>query len=159
MFSIHEVLGLAVKLEKNGEGFYRGALSRFSEPGLTSLLGWLADEELRHMEWFSAKRSSLRPVQEESDMERMGDKLLREILGDQTFSLKEVDLSSIRDSKTLLEVAIEFEKDTVLFYEMICSLIGDSETTCRLEEIIEQERSHIASLQSLCPGENESAPV
>ena len=61
MFSIREILGLAEKLEKNGERFYRESQRRFSDPSLNALLQWLADEELRHEEWFAKKRSELKP--------------------------------------------------------------------------------------------------
>lgn len=149
MFSIREILGLAVKLEKNGEAFYRGAVERFPEPVLSSVLRWLADEELRHMEWFMTRRDALKPETEEREIQEIGDELLREILGDQTFSLKEVDLATIHDRSRLLEVAIEFEKDTVLFYEMLHSMVEGMDTADRLLEIIREEQSHIESLQGL----------
>jgi rubrerythrin len=152
LFSIREIMGLAVKLEKNGERFYRGAASRFSAPRLSALLRWLADEELRHTEWFSAKHSSLKLEEGERDVEETGDEILREILGDQTFSLQEVDLSSIQDQMDLLDIAIEFENDTVLFYEVLSSLVEDRETMERVSEIIAQEQTHIESLQALRSG-------
>ncbi|RJR41651.1 MAG: hypothetical protein C4576_17465 [Desulfobacteraceae bacterium] len=148
MFSIREILALAVKLEKNGERFYREAESRFKEPSLLSLLRWLADEELRHMDWFEHKRSEMKPAGEERDLEKIGDELLRDILGDQTFSLQEVDLSTIRDQVSLVDVAVEFESDTVLFYEMLLTLVDDKQTTDKLSEIIAEENNHIRSLRT-----------
>lgn len=148
MFSIREILGLAVKLEKNGELFYRAALSRFSEPSLVSLLGWLADEELRHKEWFMRKKSDLKPEGEDRELDEIEDELLRDILGDQTFSLQEVDLSTIHDEETLLNIAIEFENDTILFYRMLLTMIEDRETNEKLSEIIQEEDRHIQSLHT-----------
>jgi len=148
MFSIREILALAIKLEKNGEHFYRGAESRFADPSLASLLRWLADEELRHMEWFVSKRSEMKPEGEERDLEGIGDELLRDILGNQTFSLQEADLSKIHDQVSLVDVAIEFENDTILFYRMLLAMIEDRETTEKLSEIIEEEDRHIQSLRT-----------
>jgi len=147
MFSIREILALAVKLEKNGERFYRAAESRFKEPSLATLLRWLADEELRHVEWFEHKRSESKPQEEERDLEKIGDELLRDVLGDQTFSLQEADLSKIRDQAGLVDVAMEFESDTILFYEMLLTMVGDQETIDRLSEIIAEENNHIKSLR------------
>ena len=156
MFSIREILGLAVKLEKNGELFYRGAVPRFSNPSLVSLLKWLADEELRHMEWFMSKRAELKPEGQERDLDEIGDELLRDILGNQTFSLQEVDLSTIDDNETLIDIAIEFENDTILFYEMLLSLVENRETTDKLSEIIKEENSHIETLRTFCPEKDPS---
>jgi rubrerythrin len=159
VFSIREILGIAVKLEKNGERFYRAAGMRLSEPALASLLRWLAEEELRHMEWFTNKRLQLKSGGRERDLDEIGDALLRDILGDQTFSLQEVDLSTIHDNEALVDVAIEFESDTILFYEMLRSLVGDKETTEKLSEIIEEEKSHIESLRTLRPRKDPSAGI
>jgi len=41
--------------------------------------------------------------------------MLKDILGNQTFSLKEAEVSKIRTVEELVARAIEFEKDTILF--------------------------------------------
>jgi hypothetical protein len=87
----------------------------------------------------------------EREIQEIGDELLHEIMGDQTFSLQEVDLSTIREPSALLDIAIEFENDTVLFYEMLHSLVDDRETTEKLAQIIAEEQSHIQSLQTIRP--------
>ena len=53
MFLIHEILDLAIRLEKNGESVYRNAVDKASKPELVSLLEWMADEEVKHASWFS----------------------------------------------------------------------------------------------------------
>ena len=77
----------------------------------------------------------------------MGCSILTGVLGDQSFSLKEADLSKIGNVKDLLQLAVEFEKDTVLFYEMIGSFIEDTETSEKLNEIIAEENRHIELLE------------
>ncbi|MBN1104027.1 MAG: ferritin family protein [Deltaproteobacteria bacterium] len=145
MFSIREVLDLAVQIEKNGERFYREAMRRFLDPSVLSLLQWMAEEEVKHAEWFS-KRKELLP-QGEGERKEIESGLLVGILGDQTFSLKEADFSTIHDVGKMLEVALEFEKDTILFYEFIQSLVEDRETSKELQEILEEERRHIQNLE------------
>jgi rubrerythrin len=58
-----------------------------------------------------------------------------------------VDFSNIGHVKDLLGLAIECEKDTVLFYEMIEAFIQDGETLNQLKTIIEEERRHITTLE------------
>jgi len=92
MFAISEIYDLAIQIEKNGEAFYRDALKKFSHPGLNSLFQWLAEEEIEHQKWFIQKKGALNNPSESIDLVTIGGKILENILGDQTFSLKEADL-------------------------------------------------------------------
>ena len=47
----------------------------------------------------------------------------------------------------LLRMAVEFENDSIIFYEMIGSFIDDKETSEKLQEIIKEEKHHIELLQ------------
>ena len=147
MFSIREIFELAIQIEKNGEKFYRDALRKISNPSLISLLKWMADQEVEHQGWFSERKETLGNEVDHVELEEKGSSILQSILGDQSFSLKEADLSKIQDVEALLQLGIEFEKDTILFYEMIGSLIEDTETSQKLSEIIEEENHHIQLLQ------------
>lgn len=147
MFSIREILEIAKKLERNAELFYRGSTRKFSDPSLVSLLERLADAERRHYDWFSRKRELEPASAEDRQLREMESTFLREIVGDQTFSLKEVDLSSVRDTHSLVNFAIEYENDTILFYEFFRSLTDDAVTIEKLDEIIAEERNHILELK------------
>ena len=160
MFAISEIYDLAIQIEKNGEAFYRDALKKFPHPGLNTLLQWLAEEEIEHQKWFTQKKEALKNPSESVDLEDIGGKILENILGDQTFSLKEADLSKIGGVDALLDLAIEFEKDTIVFFEMIRVLIDDNETLGQLNEIIEQENNHVQTLQEHAKnwGEKDQSP-
>ena len=58
--------------------------------------------------------------------------MLQRVLGDQTFSLKDVDFSKIDQIEDVIKLAIEFERDTVVFYEMIESFIRLRQNTLQL---------------------------
>jgi rubrerythrin len=68
-------------------------------------------------------------------------------VGDQKFSLAEVDLAEIESVEELIEMAVEHEKDTILFYQMLQSFIDDPETNKELDEVIAQEEQHIKLLK------------
>jgi rubrerythrin len=155
MFSAREIYHLAIQIEKNGEKFYREALDKISNPSLRELIVWIADQELEHQEWFSERKAALEDKADDLDLEETGNTVLQNILGDQSFSLKEADLSSINNVEDLLRLAIEFENDSILFYEMIGSLVEDKETSEKLQEIIKEERHHIELLQDFEDEENE----
>ena len=84
-------------------------------------------------------------------MERLYGTLLRDMIGDQTFSLTEADLSQMDQVKSLLELAVEFENDTILLYETLHVLIDDAHVSARLQEIISDENGHIQMLNEKMP--------
>jgi rubrerythrin len=57
MFTLTDIIELAVQIEKNGESTYRRAQQATSDPFLADLLGRLADEELEHQRWFTELKS------------------------------------------------------------------------------------------------------
>ncbi len=149
MFDIREIIDLAIQIEKNGEKIYRNALQLVSNPSINALLQKLADEERRHVEWFSELKTKVKSTIDDPKLEEMGKSILFRVLGDQTFSLKDVDFSKVRRVNDLLDFAIEFERDTIVFYEMIRPLIDDIETLGHLEKIIEEENQHIRLFEEI----------
>jgi rubrerythrin len=147
MFSLREVFDLAIQIEKNGEQYYRDAMEKVSSPSLKSMLEWLAEQETKHISWFSERKEKLDTQGDDLEMAEVGGSILQGILGDQSFSLKEANLSEIGGVEALIQLAVEFEKDSILFYEMIGSFIEDSETSEKLNEIIEEENRHIQLLE------------
>ena len=149
MFTFKDIIAFAVQIESNGEEIYRRALLRNASPELSRLLEWIADEEARHGEWFEELARTAEPVPAESAMEKMGRIMLRSTLQDQSFTLDETDLSRVEDAERLLAMSIEFEQDTVAFYEMMRPFLQDPEAAAALDRIIEEERRHVEKLTAL----------
>jgi rubrerythrin len=143
MFSLAEVYDLGIRIEKNGEKFYRDALKQaWSEP-IADMLGLLAEEEVKHVDFFVKRLDALKQKRENPFLDEMSTSMLKDILGNQTFSLKEADVSKIRSVDELVALAIEFEKDTILFYEMIGSFMPDEGSLRELKEIVKEEERHV----------------
>jgi rubrerythrin len=147
MFSITDIINLAVRIEENAEKIFRDAATKVANPALVPLLHWLADEEVKHVEWFSELNQKVKKTIDDPELENMGKAILQDMLGDQTFSLKDVDFGKLDQIEPLLRRAIEFEDDTILFYEMISSFVEDKETLDHLNAIIQEERSHVQLLE------------
>jgi rubrerythrin len=155
MFTIGDIIDLAVQIEENGERLLRDAARESTNPELASMLNWLADEEVRHVERFTEMKGRAEETVPDSRLEDMGKAVLRESLGDQTFTLKNVDFSSLDKVEDLLERIIEFENDTILFYEMIRSFVKDQGTLDLLDAIIREEESHIRTLEGFMDGKGQ----
>jgi rubrerythrin len=147
MFTLGEIIDLAVRIEKNGEKLYRKAADEVSSPSLASLLEWLADQELEHGKWFKQLGRAVETRVEVPRLEEIGKEILRSVLGDQAFSINDVDFSRVEDINDLLALSLEFEKDTILFYEMLSEFIDYAETIRQLGRIIEEEQRHVELLE------------
>lgn len=149
MFSAIEIIDLAIKLEKNGEAVYRDAIEKVSEPGLVPLLEWMADEEVKHANWFADLKHNLETRNENPFAAEMSRELFNEMLGDKNFSLKEVDFTSIENREDLVDVFIEFEKDSIIFYEVLSPFVEDPVARQYLQKIIDEEKQHIEHLKNI----------
>jgi len=153
MFSLEEIIDIAVHLEKNGESFYRKAAEIHSDPSLISRLQWLADEEASHAEKFSAMKQSVKIEVADPSLAEMGRRLFQQAMGQQSFSLTDEGLSEIQNIQELIKLAVEFEKDTIIFYEMLRSFIEDETVLEQLDQIIAEEHRHVDELQALLADE------
>ena len=149
MFSANEILDMAIKLEKNGEVVYRDAIANISNPELITLLEWMADEEVKHADWFAELKLKLDQKSVNPFMEKMSRELFNDLLGDKNFFLKDVDFSSVSEIDDLIAIYIEFEKDSVRFYQVLEPFIGDPISLEGIKKIINEENCHIERLQEL----------
>jgi rubrerythrin len=146
LFSIKDIIDMAVQIERNGEKVYRDACSKMKDPALISLLNWLADEEAAHADWFRRlEKTVFKPIADPK-LEKMGRDILVGMLGKQSFSLDTTDLTTAQNVKDLMAMAVEFEEDTMLFYEMLRPFVEDDHTKAQLDKIIEEEAEHIQKL-------------
>ena len=149
MFSIKDIVDIALQIEENGEHIYRSAAQKIKDPSLSSLLFWLADEEIKHVKWFAALKDKVSDTGDHPEHEKIGRALLRDAMGTQNFTLKDADFSILEQIEDLIRLAIEFENDTILFYKMLQPLIKDPETLEQLNGIIQEEEKHIQSFKEL----------
>jgi rubrerythrin len=107
----------------------------------------MADEEVKHAEFFSELKSKLGKEHENPFIEEMSRELFDDLLGDKNFSLKEVDFSSLDTADELIAIFIEFEKDSVIFYKILEPFVEDPVAREQLKKIIDEENRHIQNLQ------------
>ena len=149
MFSVHEILDLAIQLERNGESVYRDAVDKIAKSDLISLLTWMAEEEARHRRWFSELKNNFDTDSINPFMEEMGRQVFGGMLGEKSFSHRDVDFSRVKRLEDLIGIFIEFEEDTILFYEALIPFIEDKDTLQNISKIIAEENNHIKKLQEV----------
>lgn len=151
MFRIEEVIDMAVRFEENAAQIYTDALGKIEAPSMRAVLEEMIAEERQHAAWFGDLRRRLadpdvNPVERALNREMLG-----EMIGDQSFSLREVDFEALEGVAPLIDVLIEFEKDTILFYEMLQAFLPEPDARAHLEGIIAEEKRHITRLAAMRP--------
>ena len=149
MFSILEIIDIAIQLEKNGEAVYRRAAKQVADAELKKMLSWFADEEIRHADFFSSLKRGVEEDADEHFNEEMSRELIDRFVKEQMFSLKGVDFTEIDDLDELLHIFIEFEEDTLLFFEMLQPFVTNPNDAKKMDQIINEEKSHIKQLYEL----------
>jgi rubrerythrin len=148
MFSLKDIIDIAVQIEQNGERVYRKAAGNINDPPLQSMLNWLADEEARHIEWFAELKKAAPDGGNYPEQEKMGKELLQNAVGVHSFALEDADFSNMEKIEDLISAALELEKDTALFYKMLQPLIEDQKTLDQLHDIIQEEENHAGRLKT-----------
>jgi rubrerythrin len=149
MFFLKDICDIAVQIEKNGERVYRDAQANVNDIELKELLGWIADEERRHAQWFQNLAKTVNIEVEHPQIEELGKNLIKDSIGGQTFSLASIQLIQATTLHQIIDQSIEFEKDTIIFYEMMQEFIDDREVLEQLEIILKEEQKHISHLSNV----------
>lgn len=148
-FNADEVLELAVDIERNGEAFYRKAAETVAEAEAKKLFISLANWEKQHAQAFSAMRDKYaaeRLAQAELDPDGEASKYLAEIVDGKLFDAKAGAaelLGQAREPREILRLALEREKDTVLFYTALKELAAACGGEEEVASIIREEMSHV----------------
>ncbi|MCB5223600.1 MAG: ferritin family protein [Candidatus Cloacimonadaceae bacterium] len=150
-FSINEIIEMAVQIERNGYAFYNEASKRKDlDKKSLEFITWLRDQELQHEKTFMKLRddADLQDLELTQDWE-MVSAYLKTIVDGRIFNSPE---SAIRkateasDLSTLLDNAITFEKDTLLYFHTVSDSISNPKALVALRRIINEEISHVMRL-------------
>lgn len=141
-FSITEVIEQAIQTEELGYEFYQRMAKRFEDnEGLHRLFDTLALKELQHKNTFK----ELKGITGEEEPEGIEDvtPYFRAMSESEFFLGKDKSLPSLENIKTADEAvrfAINFEKETMLYFLGIRDLVKEKEV---VDEIIHEEKNHI----------------
>jgi rubrerythrin len=153
-FSKNEIIEMAVKIEKQGFAFYDRALQRSDlNNDAKKLLQTLRDEEEVHEQTFLNLREKIDNFDLNSDINWDEAKLyIQSMVDTHLFSQPEKAIqlaASARDMKDLVSNAIQFEKDTLLFFYFIKKFVKNEKSIKAIEKIIDEEVSHVVKLKKI----------
>jgi len=154
MFTLNDLFDIAIKMEENGRDVYLDALGHAGSREIERLVQWMADEENRHKAWFENQKDNLSASNGDLDIMLPG--VIKEMMGDNSLSLDELNFSEISTPVEMLETFIMFENDTILFYKFLEAFVESESVKAGLHQIIAEETAHVdkisVMLQSIKDG-------
>lgn len=141
--SAETAVDLAISIEQRGRDFYLKAKEQAKDPKLAGLLSFLAAEEERHLGLY---RQILDHISGGAfqEVELVGGygEFIKDLTDDM---LRTLQLPENAASSVCLDMALRFEKDTlVLFHEIRMLLKGADQAV--IEQIYAEEKQHVRKL-------------
>jgi len=151
-FNALEIFEIAEQIERNGVKFYTKAAEITKADDMQKIFLELADMEREHEETFADMRKQISTKQKELitfDPENEAALYLQAIAGGHVFDLKKdpsEQLGGKEATADILKMAIELEKDSVVFYIGIRNFVAAEAVKEKIEDIIDEEQNHIVTL-------------
>ncbi|MCP4146225.1 MAG: ferritin family protein [bacterium] len=160
LLSVSEIVGYAIYIEKNGYEFYTESAKKLNDPKVLELFNYLAEQETRHEYKFKelqTKSGTYKAIEsypgEYSDY--MED-YLKSIAPKSNESIQGL-LEKVTTSEEAIDMALQFEKDSVVFYTTLKKLIKKEDWDL-LDNIIEEEVNHVMMLNAFKAGKLPKKP-
>lgn len=153
-FSADEIFEMAEEIERNAAKFYRKAAEHASDPAIKDYLLKMSAVEEKHLKTFTEMRGQLSNTEREQvafDPDNEAAMYLDSMAAAHgTEGKKNVtnELTGDESIEEILSIAVNAEKDSVVFYTGLKSLVPEKAGRDKVERIISEELSHIATLSA-----------
>ena len=154
-FNADEVLEVAIRIEEKGAAFYRKAAGLQSDVEYREFLEKLAAMEEGHKVTFTEMRNALTDKEKGGKVFDPQDELslylsaMADTHGGEGSPSAADSLTGAETMEEVLTAAIGLEKESVLFYLGLKDMVPPKYGLDKIDDIIREERSHIAQLTSL----------
>jgi len=154
-FTADEVFEMALQIERNGAAFYERAAELEQDAHARNTLLELAAMEEEHEQSFTEMRAELTEQERKEltfDPEGQLPLYLRAIADKNVFDTKSAPAERLTGKETMedvLRTAIGLEKDSIVFYVGLKGIVPERLGAARLDDIVKEEMSHIATLSDL----------
>jgi rubrerythrin len=148
MTTLQDCFDFALRIEQNGETFYRLAAVQAQDPEARVLFGYLADEEAGHYLTFRGLKADAGKAAASERPEFsafLRPHLDRVVFGNPDLPAEAAGLSG---TLSIIDFALQREADAVLFYQELKSFVSPA-LHAALDGILAQEHEHILKLRRL----------
>jgi rubrerythrin len=151
-FNAAEVFNIAIKIEENGKKFYEASLKIIDDPTVRKLFADLALQEVEHKKRFEALKDQLpksATVATAWDPDNELDQYIKMMADEHVFVTSAgmvQELGQIKDVKDALRLAIEFEKDSVIFFLGLEDATESKQDQELIKTLVKEEQEHLRRL-------------
>lgn len=146
-----EVLDIAQQIERNGVAFYEKAVELFDKPTPRVIFRTLAQRETEHEKIFAQMKEGLieRGFAQADETAESGSLSPESMAGLAVFGISKNPTEQLTGKETVAEiirVAIENEKNSVVFYTGMKDFVADEMSSRTITGVIHEEMRHIRML-------------
>ncbi len=149
-FNAAEVYKIAIQIEENGKRFYEETQKSIDAPEVRKLFAELAQQEVDHKKRFESLMAQLPPETSAPtvwDPENEMDKYIKMMADDHVFVADIKDqITQIKDAGSALKLAIQFEKDSVLFFLSLEDAAAGKKDQELIKTLVKEEQDHLKRL-------------
>jgi len=150
-FSVSEVVQIGIEIEKNGKDFYNTVASSSKNKEVKKMWEYLANEEEQHIKTFEEILSTVEKYEPPEAYPGEYFSYLKALSEQHVFTQKNKGkeiAKKVKNDTEAIELAIGFEKDSILFYYEMKKLVK-KDTSKTIDKLIEQEQGHLSKLSDL----------
>jgi rubrerythrin len=155
IFRATDIFEMAMELEKSGEIFYGAVAKKATSPDVSALFEELAEQEKYHYAVFSKMSGTVwdqpNVTGENWDQYLM---YLQATIQSAFFEGSDKALAlaeQVTDEKVALQMALDFEKETMLFFHDLHDKVPDADKSL-VQRIIDEEKTHVQRLGVMLQG-------
>ncbi len=136
-----DIFEYAMKMEKDGEKYYRELSKKINHPGLKSILTMLADDEVKHFNIFKSMSEKTKVSMHETDILKKSKNIFTDMRGEKV----DPDIGQ----KDMYRKAQDIEKKSQEFYEKKASEVDEPDQKDLFLKIAEEEKRHYFLLENI----------
>lgn len=152
---VSDILEVAVRIERHATALYHRLARTAASPQARDVFSYLAAEEEKHVGVFRAildRSAGYVPRYEyPGEFELFLDGVAQRTLGGALKATEALAAASIEEA---VGVGIDLELGSIVFYGELASQFGEKERA-PIEEVIRQEKAHLAKLRAIVAGDPE----
>ena len=150
IFEAKEIFKFAIRIEENGEKFYRFASNLTDDEKIKEMFNLLADEEVKHKDIFT---DLLSDITKDVSFDNYSDEYMdylrcyvdNVIFTDEQLKTQERE---VEDVTSAIKFAMQRELDSILYYQEVKKLVAENKKAL-IEKIIAEERKHYSKLSDM----------
>ena len=160
VFGPSEVFQFAIRIEENGEKFYRVMAKKLDDAEIKSLFSTLADQEVQHKNIYKGMDSKIEDYEPVESYPGEYFSYLRTYADNIIFTPERMDeeMGKIKDVPSALKFAIDRELDSILYYQEVKNLVPENQRG-EIDRIVEEERRHFLKLTQCSSNQQTAACV